>query len=311
MDTTRRPSRIRRASRSGAFLAPAQTVDIRASPVTDASPGAAILGRNMPGLPTDPMTDSLLLSGRRGLVVGLANEHSIAWGIARRAHAHGARLVLSCVNDKAAAHVRPLAEAVQAPLLQCDLAEPGALERLVHDAQAALGGLDFVVHAVAWAPLADLHGRVLDTSADGFEAAMRVSCHSFIELARLCEPALRERGGTLVTLSYLGAEGAVPHYGLMGPVKAALEATVRYLAAELGPAGVRVHAVSPGPVPTRAASGLADFDTLLARAAQTSPLRRLVTLDEIGDCVAFLAGPGGTGMTGQTLYVDGGLHAIR
>lgn len=255
---------------------------------------------------------TLPLAGRRGLVIGLANEHSIAWGCARALHRDGAQLVLSCLNAKAEAVVAPLATSLGAPLHCCDVTQDGACADLVARAVQHLGGLDFVVHSIAWAPLAELHGRFVDVSAEGFARAMRVSCHSFVEFARLAEPHLvAAGGGTLVTMSYLGADGAVPHYGLMGPVKAALEASVRYLAAELGPAGIRVHAVSPGPVPTRAASGLEDFDALLAQARTHAPLRREVSLAEIGDTVAFLVGPGATGMTGQTLFVDGGLHAVR
>jgi enoyl-[acyl-carrier protein] reductase I len=251
-----------------------------------------------------------LLEGRRGLVLGVANEHSIAWGCARVAHARGARLVLSCLNSKARPFVAPLAEAVHAPLHECNVEQPGALQQLVDAAVLHLGGLDFVVHSIAWAPRVDLQGRVVDSSVEGFNEAMRVSCHSFAELARLVEPHMPE-GGSLVTMSYIGADEAVPHYGLMGPVKAALESLVRYMALELGPKGIRVHAVSPGPMPTRAASGLPEFDALMARAAASAPLGRLVTLDEVGGCVAFLVGPDATGMTGQTLYVDGGVHAVR
>lgn len=253
-----------------------------------------------------------MLAGRRGLVVGVANDQSIAWGCAQSLHRNGARLMLSCLNAKAEAVVAPLASALDVPLHPCDVTQDGAIAALVDAAAHELGGLDFIVHAIAWAPLADLRGRFVDASVEGFTRAMRVSCHSFVEFAHAAEPHLRAAGGgTLVTMSYLGAEGAVPHYGLMGPVKAALEASVRYLAAELGPDGIRVHAVSPGPVPTRAASGLVDFDGLLDHAHAHAPLRREVTLAEIGDTVAFLCGPGGTGMTGQTLFVDGGLHAIR
>ncbi|MDT9001074.1 enoyl-ACP reductase FabI [Paucibacter sp. APW11] len=258
-----------------------------------------------------PQAAALPLAGLRGLIVGVANEHSIAWGCARQMQAQGARLVLSCLNEKARPHVAPLAEAIDAPLLSCDVSQPGQMEAMVRHALEHLGGLDFVVHAIAWAPADDLHGRVIDSSPEGFNQAMRISCHSFSELARLCEPALARQGGTLLTLSYLGAEGVVPHYGLMGPVKAALEALVRYMAVELGPQGVRVHALSPGPVPTRAASGLVAFDQLMAHASSSAPLRRLVTLDEIGACAAFLVGPGATGMTGQTIFVDAGVHALR
>lgn len=256
------------------------------------------------------VTSPFSLAGKRGLIVGLANEHSIAAGCARAAHALGANLVLSCLNEKAVSYAAPVATALNAPLLACDVEQDGALESLVQQAVAQLGGLDFVIHSIAWAPLADLRGRVADSSADGFLRAMNISCHSFARLARLCEPHMAA-GGSLITMSYLGADEAVPHYGVMGPVKAALESLVRYLAAELGPQGLRVHAVSPGPIPTRAASGLEDFDGLMARAVERSPLRRLVTLDEVGQLAAFLAGGAASGMTGQTIYVDGGYHIVN
>lgn len=252
-----------------------------------------------------------MLAGRRGLVLGLANEHSIAWGCARALHAQGAQLVLSCVNEKARHWTQPLADSIGQPLLCCDVERQGELAAFVEEGVRLLeGSIDFVVHSIAWAPAADLHGQVLDSSADGFARAMEVSCHSFAEFAHCAVPHMKQ-GGALVTMTYLGAEAAVPNYGLMGPVKAALESLVRYLAAELGPRGIRVHAVSPGPVPTRAASGLQDFAALMAAARAQAPLRRLVTLEEIGACVAFLAGPGSSGMTGQTLYVDAGVHAVR
>ncbi|MCH2241395.1 MAG: enoyl-ACP reductase FabI [Aquabacterium sp.] len=260
----------------------------------------------------DPSKGSLPLSGRRGLVLGVANEHSIAWGCAREAARQGARLVLSCLNDKARAVCEPLAREIDAPLLCCDVEAPGALAAVVQQAAAQLGGLDFAVHSIAWAPLADLHGRVMDSSPAGFARTMEVSCHSFAELAHCCEPLFAQAGGgALVTMSYHGAVEPVAHYGLMGPVKAALEALVRYLATELGPRNVRVHAVSPGPVPTRAAGGLEDFDGLMADARARAPLRRLVTLQEIGSLAAFLVGDGASGMTGQTLYVDAGHHIVR
>jgi enoyl-[acyl-carrier protein] reductase I len=253
---------------------------------------------------------NLPLVDHAGLVMGLADIHSIAWGCARLLHERGARLVLSCLNEKARTAVQPLADELGAPLLICNVEEPGSIQALADEAAELCGGLDFAVHSIAWAPRDDLHGRVADSSAEGFARAMRVSCHSFAELAHCVEPHLRD-GGTLITMSYLGAEEAVPHYGLMGPVKAALESLVRYLALELGPKRIRVHAVSPGPLPTRAASGLTDFEELMAQARDRAPLRRLATLDEVGGCVAYLVGPDATGMTGQTLFVDAGMHAVR
>jgi enoyl-[acyl-carrier protein] reductase I len=249
------------------------------------------------------------LAGKKGLIVGLANEHSIAWGCAKEAHLDGAELVLSCLNEKSHPFGAPLAESLGAPLLTCDVEKPGDLQSLVDQAIAKLGSLDFVVHSIAWAPLEELHGQVVNSSSAGFARAMDVSCHSFAHLAQLCLPHM-SRGGSLVTMSYEGAVEAVPHYGLMGPVKAALESLVRYMALELGPSGIRVHAVSPGPILTRAASGIEDFDELMAKARAKAPLRRLVTLEEIGRLTSFLCSDASTGMTGQTIYVDGGCHAV-
>jgi enoyl-[acyl-carrier protein] reductase I len=251
----------------------------------------------------------LPLAGQRGLILGVANENSIAWGCALQAYKQGAKLVLSYLNDKAKPHVAPLAEQIEAPLIQCDVTLAGSLDNFVNQGASLLGGLDFAVHAIAWAPAGDLHGRVTDSSRDGFGQAMGISCHTFAEMAKLCEPHM-DQGGTLITMTYLGGNYAVPNYGMMGPVKSALESTVRYLALELGPKKIRVHAVSPGPIMTRAASGLPNFNDLLETAKQRSPLQRLVTQDEVGALTAFLVGPGGSGMTGQTLFVDGGMHAV-
>ncbi len=250
------------------------------------------------------------LSGKKGLVLGLANEHSIAWGCASVARACGAEVVATCLNDKARAHVEPLTRPLGIELLNCDVASSEQLAQTVAAAVEALGSLDFVVHSIAWAPLLDLHGQVLDSSREGFAQAMSISCHSLAELARLCAPHM-PRGGSLLTMSYLGADVAVPHYGLMGPVKAALESMVRYLAVELGPQNVRVHAVSPGPILTRAASGIDHFDELMASARAKSPMARLVTLDEIAQLCAFLCSDAASGMTGQTLYVDAGAHIVN
>jgi enoyl-[acyl-carrier protein] reductase I len=249
------------------------------------------------------------LAGKKGLIVGAANEHSIAYGCAQQARLQGADLVLSCLNDKARHFVQAHAEALQAPLFNCDVEQPGSLQALVEHAVDHHGQLDFVVHSIAWAPLEELHGTVLESSGAGFARAMQVSCHSLAELARWCVPHM-PAGGSIVTMSFEGAGHAVGRYGLMGPVKAALESMVRYLAVDLGPKGIRVHAVSPGPLPTRAASGIAEFDALMAQAQAKAPLKRLVTLEEIGALTAFLCSPASSGMTGQTIFVDAGCHAV-
>jgi enoyl-[acyl-carrier protein] reductase I len=261
-------------------------------------------------MPTENHSSPFSLAGKKGLVLGLANEHSIAWGCAQAAKQQGADLLASCLNDKARAHVQPLTDSFGIPLLTCNVEEPGALEHLVGSAVKQLGKLDFVIHSIAWAPLEDLHAPVTDTSSAGFARAMDVSCHSFATLAKLCAPHMPS-GGSLLTMSYLGASEAVPHYGLMGPVKAALESLVRYIAVELGPNNIRVHAVSPGPIPTRAASGIEGFDVLMQNTRAKAPLGRLVTLQEIAHLSVFLCTDAASGMTGQTIYVDAGCHAVN
>ena len=250
------------------------------------------------------------LQGKKGLVLGLANDHSIAWGCARQAQALGAQVVASCLNDKARPYVEPLTQPLGIDLQTCNIETPGDLEKLVNHAVGQLGSLDFVIHSIAWAPLEDLHGRVIDSSREGFARAMEVSCHSFATLAKLCAPHMTQ-GGSMITMTYLGAEEAVPHYGLMGPVKAALESLVRYMALELGPQGIRVHAVSPGPILTRAASGIEAFDALMQNNIAKAPLGRLVTLEEIANLTTFLCTDASRGMTGQTIYVDAGSHAVN
>ena len=251
------------------------------------------------------------LKGKKGLVVGVANRDSIAWGCAEAFRAEGAELAVTWLNDKARPHVEPLAEELQASIrMPLDVTEPGALENLFDVIRNQWGGLDFVLHSIAYAPQADLHGRVVDSTAEGFAQAMDISCHSFVRMAHLAEPLMR-KGGSLMTMSYLGADEAVPHYGLMGPVKAALESSVRYLATELGPKGIRVSAVSPGPMLTRAASGIADFDQLLADAQARSPMRRLANNQDVGALCAFLASDAARAMTGDTLYVDAGFHILN
>lgn len=251
------------------------------------------------------------LQGKKGLVVGIANEHSIAWGCARALRAGGAELAVTWLNDKARPHVEPLAQQLQAAImLPLDVCDEAQMQALFDAIGARWGKLDFLVHSIAYAPKADLQGRLADSSADGFAQAMDISCHSFLRMARLAERLMKD-GGSLITMSYLGAEEVIADYGLMGPVKAALESSVRYLAAELGPAGIRVNAISPGPLATRAASGIAHFDRLLADAALRAPLRRLVDLDDVGALCAFLASDAARSITGGTMYVDAGYHILN
>ncbi len=251
------------------------------------------------------------LAGRRGLIVGIANEHSLAWGCAQHCHAAGAQLAVTWLNENARPFVEPLAKQIDAPLvLPLDVEQDGQLEAVFAAIEQYWGRLDFLLHSIAFAPKADLHGRVVDSSRAGFARAMDVSCHSLLRVARLAEP-LMHQGGSIVTLSYLGAEEVIANYGLMGPVKAALESSVRYLAAELGPSGIRVNAVSPGPVATRAASGIAHFDALLDDAARRAPLRRLIDRDDVGALCAFLFGDAARAITGDTLLVDAGLHILN
>lgn len=252
------------------------------------------------------------LRGKKGLILGLANEQSIAWGCTRLFHELGAEMLVSCLNDKARKWVAPLTDGLDAQrleLMNCNVEHSEELQALVARAVARMGRLDFVIHSIAWAPLQDLHGPVSASSREGFSRAMQITCHSFAELAQLCQPHM-SAGGSMLAMSYQGASQAVPNYALMGPVKAALESLVRYLAVELGPQQIRVHAVSPGPIPTRAASGLREFDRLLQQSQQRAPLQRLVTLDEIAQLCAFLCMDAASGLSGQTLYVDAGEHAV-
>ncbi|SIS55054.1 enoyl-ACP reductase FabI [Phaeovulum vinaykumarii] len=246
------------------------------------------------------------LAGQKALVVGIANEHSIAWGCARALRAQGADLAVTWLNDKAEPHVRPLAEALGAEIVgPLDVTQPGAAESFFADLAGRWGRLDTLVHSIAFAPRADLHGRVVDCSAEGFALAMDISVHSFLRLIRLSEP-LMTGGGTCLSVSFFGASRVVAHYNMMGPVKAALESVVRYAAAELGPAGIRVHALSPGPLATRAASGIDHFDELLEDAAQRAPTHHLSTIDDVGAMAAFLAAPEARNLTGGIHDIDGG-----
>ena len=251
-----------------------------------------------------------VLSDTKALVVGIANEHSIAYGCAKAFHELGADLALTYVNEKAKQYVQPLARNLDASIfMPLDVAAPGALEALFEAIAAKWERLDILVHSIAFAPKADLHGPVLDCSAAGFAAAMDVSCHSFVRMAKLAAP-LMKNGGSMFAMSYYGANKVVPNYSIMGPVKAALEACCRYLAYELGPRGIRVHAISPGPLKTRAASGIKDFDLLLNEAAQRAPLGELVDIMDVGFTCAFLATPYARRLSGETLYVDGGVNIM-
>ena len=250
------------------------------------------------------------LKGMKALVVGVANEHSIAYGCASAFHQLGADLALTYLNEKSKAYVEPLARDLQASLLlPLDVAHPGELEAVFARIAEDWGQLDILVHSVAWAPKEDLQGGLLDCSADGFAKAMDISCHSFVRMAKLAAP-LMKNGGTMMAMSYHGAQKVVPNYNVMGPVKAALEASCRYLAYELGPRGIRVHPVSPGPLKTRAASGLKDFDLLLNEAMHKAPVGELVDIMDVGFACAYLATPYARRITGGTVYVDGGMHIM-
>jgi enoyl-[acyl-carrier protein] reductase I len=251
-----------------------------------------------------------VLTGKKALVIGVANDRSIAWGCAQAMRRAGADIAMTYLNEKARTYVEPLAKTVEASVfMPLEVRDPAQVEALFGAVAAQWDQLDILVHSIAFAPRQALEGRVVDCPRDGFLTAMEVSCWSFLDLARRAEKLMRS-GGTMISMSYLGANEVIENYGIMGPVKAALESAVRYMAAELGPKGIRVHAVSPGPLATRAASGIKDFDELMARVASRAPARRLVTIDEVGAACVFLACPYGAAMTGETLYIDGGYHIL-
>lgn len=252
------------------------------------------------------------LSGRRGLVLGIANEHSIAHGCARVFADAGAELAVTWLNEKARPFVEPLMPGLGARVgMPCDVRVEGQLEAVFERLAAEWGRLDFLLHAIAFAPRDDLHGLLMDSSAAGFAVAMDVSCHSFVRCARLARPLMRAAGGgSLLTLSYHGADRVVEHYNLMGPVKAALEASVRALAVDLAPDGIRAHALSTGPVATRAASGIEHFDELIEAVRARTPSHRLVDLGQIGRVAAFLASEAAAPLSGSVTYADAGFHVI-
>ena len=251
-----------------------------------------------------------VLQGHKALVVGVANDQSIAYGCAKAFREAGAELAITWLNDKARPHVEPLADALEAPIkAPLNVAEPGQLEAVFEEITERWGSLDILVHSIAFAPIEDLRGGLLDCSAEGFAKAMDVSCHSFIRMARLAAP-LMKKGGTMFAMSYYGANRVVPNYNVMGPVKAALEASCRYLAYELGPQGIRVHAISPGPLKTRAATALKEFELLQNEAVKKAPLGELVDIMDVGYACAYLATPFAHRITGGTVYVDGGTNIV-
>jgi len=250
------------------------------------------------------------LKGKKALIVGIANEHSIAYGCARAFRELGAELAITYVNEKTRTYVEPLARALKARIfMPLDVAKPGELEAVFARITKEWGRLDIVLHSIAFAPKSDLQGGLLDCSAEGFKVAMDVSCHSFVRMAKLDAPLMKD-GGSLFAMSYYGAQKVVPSYNVMGPFKAALEACCRYLAFELGPRQIRVHAISPGPLKTRAASGLKDFDLLLNAAAKRAPIGELVDIMDVGFACAYLATPYARRLSGETLFVDGGVNIM-
>ena len=251
-----------------------------------------------------------VLAGKKALVVGVANEDSIAYGCAKAFRSVGADLAVSWLNEKARRWVEPLACELEASITgELDVAVPGQLEALFDQIRAKWGRLDILVHSIAFAPKEDLQGGLLNCSAEGFAKAMDISCHSFVRMAKLAAPLMTE-GGSMFAMSYLGANRVVANYNVMGPVKAALEAVCRYLAYELGPQSIRVHAISPGPLKTRAGSGLKDFEILLNEAARKAPLGELVDIMDVGYTCAYLATPFARRVTGELVYVDGGANLI-
>lgn len=250
------------------------------------------------------------LDGTTALVIGIANENSIAYGCAAALKAQGARLAITYLNDKARPHVEPLAEKLGADIfLPLDVRDEGQADALFAAITETWGRLDTLLHSIAFAPREDLHGRVVDCSAHGFGLAMDISVHSFLRMIRRAEP-LMPQGGTCMTVSFQGSDKVVEHYNMMGPVKAALEASVRYAAAELGPRGISVHALSPGPLKTRAASGIAEFDELLEAAAARAPTHHLATIEDVGAYCAFLASREASNVTGGVHLIDGGYGIV-
>ncbi len=256
------------------------------------------------------MSNLVDLSGKKGLIIGMANKDSIAYGCARQCKAAGAQIAATYLNAKAEQYVRPLADEVGAEIfLPCDILVPGQLESVFEAVEKQWGKLDFLIHSIAFSPLKDLHGRVVDCSLEGFQLAMDVSCHSFIRMAKLAEPLMKD-GGALINMSYHGANSVIPNYNMMGPVKAALESVTRYIAMELAEKHIRALVVSPGPLMTRAASGIKGFDALYDAAVNKVPHYNELNIDEVGKVTTFLVSDAAKSLTGYTYYVDNGLSLI-
>lgn len=258
------------------------------------------------------MKSIINLEGKVGLITGIANEKSISTGVAEACIDAGATLVITYQNEKTRAFIEPVVHRLGIQhVLPMDVTQPDTVDRVFAEIDQAFGKLDFAVHSMAFAKRDDLHGRVVDTSADGFAMAMDISTHSFVRLAKMAEPLMiKAGGGTMITMTYLGSEKVIPNYGIMGLCKAALEAATRYMAYELGPKGIRVHAVSPGPLMTRAASGISGFDGLMAAAIERAPLHTLVTPEDIGAFTAFLVSEAGQHLTGGVHFVDAGYNIV-
>lgn len=252
----------------------------------------------------------MLLNGKNGIIIGVANKHSIAWSIAQSAASQGARLLFNYQNERLKQNVEELVATVPgAKAFACDVANDAEIEALMHHAQKELGRIDFVIHSLAFAPREELTGQFVNTTRQGFATALDISAYSLVAVTRAAMPLMTE-GGSVVTLSYLGAERVVPHYNVMGVAKAALECTVRYLAYDLGPKNIRVNAISAGPIKTLAARGVSGITKMIDIHKEFAPLRRPTEQGEVGDTALFLVSPLGRGITGEVIYVDGGFHIL-
>lgn len=252
----------------------------------------------------------MLLNGKNGIIIGVANKHSIAWSIAQSVASQGARLLFNYQNERLKQNVEELVATVPgAKAFACDVANDAEIEALMHHAQKELGRIDFVIHSLAFAPREELTGQFVNTTRQGFATALDISAYSLVAVTRAAMPLMTE-GGSVVTLSYLGAERVVPHYNVMGVAKAALECTVRYLAYDLGPKNIRVNAISAGPIKTLAARGVSGITKMIDIHKEFAPLRRPTEQGEVGDTALFLVSPLGRGITGEVIYVDGGFHIL-